>query len=180
LWDFPDGTLCHREVAAHVLSELLGWALVPHTVLRDDAPLGTGSLQRFVDHDPEQHYFELLPGRDDVFRRFAVFDLLANNTDRKGGHVLLDGDGHVWGIDHGVCFHRQWKLRTVIWEYAGERIPAPMLDAVACAHDRLDALRGLLSSAELEAVRSRAEHVMRSKRFPQQTGDYRDYPWPML
>ncbi len=182
LWDFPDGTLCHREVAACVLSDLLGWSLVPHTVLRDDAPLGTGSLQRFVDHDPEQHYFELQAdgSRDDVFRRFAAFDLLANNTDRKGGHLLLDDDDHVWGIDHGVCFHRQWKLRTVIWEYAGERIPAVLLESIACARDRLDALRGLLSKPEIDAVRGRADHVLSTKRFPVQSGDYRDFPWPML
>ena len=180
LWDFPDGTLAHRETAAYVLSELLGWSLVPHTVLRDDVPLGLGSLQRFVDHDPELHYFELQAGRDDVFRRFAAFDVLANNTDRKGGHVLLADDGQVLGIDHGVCFHTQWKLRTVIWEYAGDPVPAPLLEAIACASARFDALRDLLSDVEVDAVTRRAHRLLETKRFPRQSGEYRDYPWPML
>jgi hypothetical protein len=180
LWDFPDGTLCRREVAAYVLSDLLGWALVPHTLLRADLPFGEGSLQRFFDHDPEQHYFELQPGRDDVFRRFAAFDIAANNTDRKGGHVIITADGSVLGIDHGVCFHHQSKLRTVIWEYAGERIPDALLDDLACAADHLDRLRELLSEHEVDAVGSRIQRLLQSKRYPLQTGDYHDYPWPML
>lgn len=182
LWDFPDGTLCMREVAAFALSDVLGWSLVPHTVLRDDAPLGLGALQRFVDHDPDDSYFQLQQDgtHDDVFMRFAAFDILANNTDRKGGHVLAAPDGHVWGIDHGVCFHRQWKLRTVIWEYAGDPVPAPLLDSIACAADHLDPLDDLLAPQEVEAVRTRAQRLLASKRYPLQTGDYRDYPWPMV
>jgi len=182
LWDFAEGTLCRREVGAYVLSDLLGWALVPHTVLRDDAPYGLGALQRFVDHDPDEHYFELQESgeRVDVFRRFAVFDIVANNTDRKGGHLLLGEDGHVWGIDHGVCFHRQWKLRTVIWEYAGEPVPQALLDAVECVPARLDAFADLLSPPELEALIARAERLLKTRRFPLQSGDYRDYPWPMV
>jgi uncharacterized repeat protein (TIGR03843 family) len=181
LWDFPEGTLCCREVAAYELSELLGWSLVPHTVLRDDMPLGVGALQRFVDHDPEEHYFELQAGRDDVFQRFAAFDVLANNTDRKGGHVLLGGDGGVWGIDHGVCFHPQWKLRTVIWEFAGDALPAPLLDSISCAAEHLDdVLDSLLSPVEVDAVRKRAQRLLQTRRYPPQTGDYHDYPWPMV
>lgn len=182
LSDFPEGTLCDREVGAYALSELLGWSLVPHTVLRDDAPFGLGALQRFVDHDPDEHYFELQdePARADAFRRFAAFDVLANNTDRKGGHILLGDDGHLWGIDHGVCFHRQWKLRTVIWEYAGEPVPQPLLDAIECVPARLDALADLLSPPELDALVSRAERLLNTRRYPLQTGDYRDYPWPMV
>jgi uncharacterized repeat protein (TIGR03843 family) len=182
LWDFAEGTLCRREVGAYLLSELLDWSLVPHTVLRDDAPYGLGALQRFVDHDPDEHYFELQEDgeRVDVFHRFAAFDVVANNTDRKGGHLLLGEDGHVWGIDHGVCFHRQWKLRTVIWEYAGEPVPQPLLDAVECVPARLDAFAELLSPPELEAVTARAERLVKTRRFPLQSGDYRDYPWPMV
>lgn len=182
LWDFPEGTLCRREVGAYVLSEVLGWSLVPHTVLRDDAPFGLGALQRFVDHDPDEHYFTLQgdADREAVFRRIALFDVVANNTDRKGGHVILGDDGHVWGIDHGVCFHRQWKLRTVIWEHAGEPVPSPLLDAVACVPRRIDALGELLSRPELEAVVARAERLLKTGRYPLQTGDYRDYPWPMV
>ena len=182
LWDFAEGTLCRREVGAYVLSDVLGWSLVPHTVLRDDAPFGLGALQRFVDHDPDEHYFELQSGaaRDDTFRRFAAFDVLANNTDRKGGHLILGDDGHVWGIDHGVCFHRQWKLRTVIWEYAGEPVAQSLLEAVACVPQRIGALDELLSRPELDAVVARAERLLNTRRYPLQSGDYRDYPWPMV
>ncbi|HEY8217001.1 MAG TPA: SCO1664 family protein, partial [Acidimicrobiia bacterium] len=124
LWDFPDGTLCRREVAAYELSRSLGWGIVPVTVLREDAPLGEGAVQRFVDHDPEEHYFTLLEHHPDRFRQFAAFDVLANNTDRKGGHCLHDlVNDVILGIDHGLTFHRQWKLRTVIWDFAGEPIP---------------------------------------------------------
>src|SRR5690242_4069138 len=136
LWDFPDGTLAAREVAAYAVSELLGWELVPRTVMRD-GPLGIGALSQFHDHDPEQHYFELLNGREDVFRRFAAFDAVINNTDRKGGHVLLDEHGHVWGIDHGTCFHVHPKLRTVIWEFAGETLPDAIATDLGCLLDRV-------------------------------------------
>ena len=127
LWDFPDG-LYQREVAAYELSEALGWDLVPETVLRAEAPLGIGSLQRFVDADFEQHYFTLLeqPVHHAALRAMAAFDLVANNADRKGGHCLIDADGHVWGIDHGLCFHIEPKLRTVIWDFGGEPLPAEL------------------------------------------------------
>ena len=121
LWDFRTGTLCQREVAAYAVSEAFGWEIVPDTVLRD-GPLGMGSVQRFVDHDPEEHYFTLLESHAEELRRFGVFDIVINNTDRKGGHCLLGEDGHVWGIDHGVTFHEHWKLRTVIWDFAGARV----------------------------------------------------------
>ena len=105
LWDFPEGTLCNREVAAYELSAALGWDVVPVTIMRD-GPLGEGAVQRFVEHDPDEHYFTLLEGREDRFRQFAVFDVLANNTDRKGGHCLYDeANDMIVGIDHGLTFH---------------------------------------------------------------------------
>ena len=125
LWDFPDG-LYRREVAAYELSEALGWGLVPPTVVRDDGPFGPGSLQLFVEADYEQHYFTLLDdgGHDeDVLRAICAFDIVANNADRKSGHVLRGPDGRLWAIDHGLCFHRQPKLRTVIWDFADEAVP---------------------------------------------------------
>jgi hypothetical protein len=183
LWDFAQGTLCEREVAAAVLSEILGWELVPDTVLRD-GPFGIGSVQQFHDHDPEQHYFELLTGREELFRRFAVFDVLANNTDRKAGHIIHGIDDHIWGIDHGVCFHEQWKLRTVIWEFAGEAIPDRLLEDVSCAMERIlggeSGLDSLLSPHEIDALLGRAQRTLRSPRFPLTTGDYHDYPWPLV
>ncbi len=184
LWDFPDGTLAAREVAAHVVSELLGWSLVPRTVLRD-GPVGVGALSQFHDHDPEQHYFEIVNGREDTFRRFAAFDAVINNTDRKGGHVLLDTSGHVWGIDHGTSFHVHPKLRTVIWDFAGERIAAELLADLECLHDRLTRgaapqLQSLLGRAEIEAVLARTHTLLTRMRFPVPSGDYHDYPWPTI
>src|SRR5690348_14520705 len=111
LWDFPRGTLCKREMAAREVSEALGWAIVPDTVLRD-GPAGLGMMQRFVHHDPEEHYFTLLEHHADEFRRMCAFDIVINNTDRKGGHCLRAPDGSIFGIDHGVSFHSQWKVRT--------------------------------------------------------------------
>jgi uncharacterized repeat protein (TIGR03843 family) len=182
LWDFPDG-LYRREVAAYVLSEALGWAVVPETVLRDDAPFGTGSLQRFVEADFEQHYFTLLeehPETHDALRTMCAFDLVANNADRKGGHCLLAGDGHVWGIDHGLCFHIEPKVRTVIWDFAGERVPDHLLaDLDRLAGDLPAELEPLLSPDELAAVGRRAAAVVRVGRFPQ-PGSNRPYPWPLV
>ncbi len=184
LWDFPQGTLCLREVAAGALSDLLGWALVPDTVLRDDLPNGLGSLQRFVDHDPEEHYFTLLEAHVDEFRRFAAFDIVANNTDRKGGHLLRSDDGRVFGIDHGVCFHQQWKVRTVIWEFGGEAIADDVLTDLACARDRLIAtetpLDELLAPGELSATIARLERLLTTGRYPVADDDYRNYPWPLV
>ena len=117
-------------MAAYELSQALGWDIVPVTILRD-GPLGEGAVQRFVEHDPDEHYFTLLDGREDRFREFAVFDVLANNTDRKGGHCLRDqANDLVVGIDHGLTFHPAWKLRTVIWDFAGERVPVRLGDDV--------------------------------------------------
>jgi len=139
LWDFDPG-LHRREVAAYMLATAMGFDFVPLTLLRD-GPLGEGSVQRLVDADFEQHYFTLYEQRPDLhdrLREIAVFDILANNTDRKSGHVLIDGDNKVWGIDHGLCFAADFKLRTVIWEFGGEEIPEPLIrpwsESPTCFH----------------------------------------------
>ncbi len=184
LWDFPSG-LFGREVAAYELACALGWDLVPLTVLREEAPMGVGSLQRFVDADFEQHYFTLYEeptGRYlDQLRRLCLFDLLANSTDRKSGHCLLDRDGHVWGIDNGLSFHAEFKLRTVIWEFGGEHIATDLIETV----DRFataglpDALARLLDPFERDALLTRARAVVAEGRFPiDPTG--RRYPWPLV
>ena len=180
LWDFPRG-LYRREVAAFVLSELLGWRLVPATVLRD-GPLGEGSMQRFVEADFEQHYYSLYedPAHHDALRRICVFDLLANNTDRKSGHCLIDADGWIWGIDNGLCFHPEPKIRTVIWEFGGERIADELLDDVRSILPRLDELMPMLDDEEIDAVRSRAERVLKVRTFPLADPMGRCYPWPMV
>jgi uncharacterized repeat protein (TIGR03843 family) len=183
LWDFPDGTLCHREVAAYELSHALGWSIVPETVLRD-GPYGIGMVQQFIDHDPDDHYFTLLEDHQDEFMRFAAFDVLANNADRKGGHCLQAKlDGHIWGIDHGLTFHVHDKLRTVIWDFAGERVPQPIMLALECILDELDGPFGvrlgeLLAPAEVEAVEDRARGLLRSGTYPIPEEGYHSVPWP--
>ncbi|MEX2293736.1 MAG: SCO1664 family protein [Acidimicrobiales bacterium] len=181
LWDFPSG-LDHREVAAYELSEALGWSLVPHTVLRD-GPLGIGSVQEFVDADFEQHYFTLYEDEatHDALRAMCAFDLIGNNTDRKSGHVLLGLDGHIVGIDHGLMFHHEFKLRTVIWEFGGEAVPASLLEAASllASSELPDPLAALLDVFERDAVRTRARALVDAGRFPiDPTG--RRYPWPLV
>jgi uncharacterized repeat protein (TIGR03843 family) len=184
LWDFPHGTLCRREVAAYELSRALGWGIVPVTILRD-GPLGEGALQRFVDHDPDEHYFTLLGDHEDRFREFACFDVLANNTDRKGGHCLHDeANGMIVGIDHGLTFHVAWKLRTVIWDFAGERVAPELAEDVCRVVGDLDQgavgerLRDLLAPAEVEAVAARG-HALVSEGYPL-PDDYHSMPWPLV
>jgi uncharacterized repeat protein (TIGR03843 family) len=181
LWDFPSG-LDHREVAAYELSEALGWDLVPYTLLRD-GPLGIGSLQQFVEADFEQHYFTLYEDAayHDQLRAICAFDLVGNNTDRKSGHCLLGLDGRIRGIDHGLMFHHEFKLRTVIWEFGGEPVPESILTVVdALAGSELpDPLARLLDPFERDAVRTRAAALVRAGCFPiDQTG--RRYPWPLV
>jgi uncharacterized repeat protein (TIGR03843 family) len=186
LWDFPEGTLAQREVAAYILSLALGWDLVPPTVLRPDGPAGPGSLQLFVDADPERHYFAFSEAEKQRLRPVALFDLLINNADRKGGHVLLGESDHLWLIDHGVCFHVDDKLRTVIWDFVGEPIPRELLATLRKARRSLDEgsslhteLSNLLSADEIDALRGRADRLLRSKRFPP-PGVGRPYPWPLV
>jgi uncharacterized repeat protein (TIGR03843 family) len=181
LWDFPSG-LDHREVAAYELSEALGWGIVPYTLLRE-GPMGSGSVQHFVESDFEQHYFTLYedPAHHERLRAVCAFDIVGNNTDRKSGHCLLGLDGRIWGIDHGLMFHQEFKLRTVIWEFGGEPVPAPLLAAVERlgSDDLPDPLARLLDPFERDAVRTRARALVRAGHFPiDETG--RRYPWPLV
>lgn len=186
LWDFEPG-LYRREVAAYVLSRATGLDVVPPTVLRPDAPLGEGSLQWFVDADFAEHYFSVYaerPELHDKLRAIAVFDVIANNTDRKSGHCLLevqggDGDGHVWAIDNGLCFAAEDKLRTVIWEFAGERLPEHLRVASATAIDPPDELAALLDEDEIDAISRRARRLAATAKFPAERHSH-GYPWPLV
>lgn len=184
--DFPDGTLGKREVAAHVVSDALAWEVVPYTVYRQDGPLGAGSLQQFVHADLRQHYFSLMPARAADFRAMAAFDVIVNNADRKSGHCLIDRDGHIWGVDNGLTFHPLPKLRTVIWEFAGEEVPASLRhDAERLAHDLAaraglaTTLQGLLSGPELKALSYRARRLAQEGRYPAPSSRWA-YPWPLI
>lgn len=190
LWDFPEGTLCRREVAAYEVSDFLGWQLVPPTVLRD-GPMGFGSVQLFIPHDPARHYFVLLdaePRHRTALARMALFDMLVNNADRKAGHVLRADDGHVWGIDHGLTFHVQTKLRTVIWELGGTPIPPDWhrdlarLDAALDnpGHATTGRLEALLSPQEIEGLAMRARALTEIEALPAVDEHRRPYPWPPL
>lgn len=184
LWDFPEGTLCAREVAAYVVSRALGWPNVPATVLRD-GPYGVGSVQRFVPHDPEEHYFTLAERFPEEFRRVAAFDMVVNNADRKSGHCLLGQDGRVFLVDHGVCFSDEPKLRTVIWDFVGD----PVEEGIRADVRRLageirggrvhDELANLLAPVELAALAERADTVAAAARFPE-PGPDRPFPWPPI
>jgi uncharacterized repeat protein (TIGR03843 family) len=153
-------------------------------VLRD-GPVGTGMMQRVVHHDPEEHYFNLLAEHGDEFRRMAAFDIVINNTDRKAGHCLRAGDGSIFGIDHGVSFHCEWKVRTVIWDFAGEPVPP---DICADLHRLAGELRGdlgerlapLLDRFELDAVRGRVRRLLQTGEYPDADRDYHSYPWPTI
>jgi len=181
LWDFPQGTLCRREVAAYVTARTLGWPRVPPTILRD-GPEGPGSLQLFMRFDPAEHYFTLAERMPDEFRRIALFDAVVNNADRKSGHCLLGAEGTVFVVDHGVCFGEAPKLRTVIWDFAGEEVPAPLLGDLQGMASKLGGpvrseLEGLLSPREVEAVDRRLDRLIEAGRFPE-PGPGRTYPWP--
>lgn len=188
LWDFPSG-LYKREVAAYRLWAHLGWSSViggggvPPTIERD-GPYGVGSLQLFIPSDFEQHYFNLYEQRPELheqLRAICVFDLLANNTDRKGGHCLLGHDGHVWAIDNGLCFASPFKLRTVIWEFAGDPVPAELMPAIGLLAEELPAsvVELLDDPEELDALTARAEALVAEPVFPEDpTG--RRYPWPLV
>jgi uncharacterized repeat protein (TIGR03843 family) len=183
LWDFPEG-LWKREVAAYELSRLCGSDLVPVTVARDDAPFGRGSLQWWIDDALDEHYFTLRERSEFTgwFARLAAFDVVANNADRKAGHILLDGE-RLWAIDNGLCFHGEDKLRTVIWDFAGD----PLGEAVTSDLGRLlegdhARLAALLSEVELALVLARAERLLAAGAFPEPDvdGDYPPYPWPLI
>jgi hypothetical protein len=186
LWDFPDGSLHRREVAAYVLAQGLGWPRVPPTVLRD-GPYGPGSVQLFISFDPAEHFFTLEVERADVFRLVALFDIAANNADRKGGHCLLGDDGNVWVIDHGVCFAVEPKLRTVIWSFVDEPLPPEAATDLARVRNDLAtggeverALRALLAPKEVEAIGARIDRLLAGGVFPEPEPGVRPFPWPPI
>jgi hypothetical protein len=192
LWDFAQGSLYRRERAAFLVSEALGWELVPPTITRK-GPHGPGSLQAFVEHDPECHYFTI--EGNELFRRqlqqIVLLDVVINNADRKGGHILVEQDdsqpgfGRLWAIDHGVCFHANYKLRTVVWEFAGERIPTALIADLARLTLTLEdgdsklsrSLGELLTATEADACLRRIRRLVESGRFSK-PGPGRHYPWP--
>ncbi|GAA2235417.1 SCO1664 family protein [Herbiconiux moechotypicola] len=212
LWDFPSGLLAHREVAAYLVSEQLGWNVVPRTWL-GDGPFGPGMLQLWQQSDPEQEAVDLLPleavpdagwcvvfeGSDPddrpvalvhedsaALRRMAVFDVLTNNADRKGGHVLGMPDGHRFGVDHGLTFHAEHKLRTVLWGWIGEPLNDGELDGVMRVQESLErgalasALEPLLTAEELDAFALRCESLIADAVFPAPAGDMPPVPWPLF
>jgi len=180
LWDYPRG-LFRREIAAFVISDALGWGVVPETIERD-GPYGPGSLQRFVDADFREHYFTLLerPEHHDALKAICTLDLVINNGDRKSGHCILAEDGSIFAIDHGLCLHEEPKLRTVIWDFAGEPIPAHRLAALKkIMVDPPSGLEGLLTDDEIEALIQRAAAVVANPVFPEQHWG-RSIPWPLV
>ena len=208
LWDFPDAVLAHREVAAYVVSEATGWSVVPETWMRP-GPHGEGMVQRWCETDPDQEAVTLVPegeipagylhvfDGEDAFgrgvslvhedspqlRRMAIFDAMVNNADRKGGHVLEMPDGHRYGVDHGICFHTENKLRTVLWGWMGEPLSTEELDVIRSVRRGLDAelgetLSAYLSIWELEALGNRCEALLRRGTLPEPHGDWHVIPWP--
>lgn len=181
LWDFGD-RLYRREVAAYELSKLLDWDLIPPTVLRD-GPLGEGSVQLFVEADFSEHYFTLYERKElrEQLIRFFVFDVIANNTDRKSGHILIEGNSKLWGIDNGLTFHEEPKLRTVVWDLGGVRVDAAITEDLDRILDKLDPVfRPTLSPEEIKALRRRVKHAKRFREIPDVDPDERAYPWPLV
>lgn len=187
LWDFAWGTLCMREAAAYLVSAALGWRLIPPTVLRDGF-YGLGSVQFYIDHDSDEHYFTV---QDDArfattFRQLSLFDFIVNNADRKSGHCLIGSDQRLWAIDHGICFHTEYKLRTVIWEFSGEPIEEELLHdmrQLQCGLNNQEEslsqrLYELLSVDEYDALLTRIDQLLRRQCYPMPQSHRRNYPWP--
>ena len=184
LFDFPGGTLYKREQAEFVLSRAIGWPPVPLTTIRE-GPYGIGSMQLYVESDPRITYFDLIADHAEQLRRFAAFDLIANNADRKGGHCVLGGDGTIWSIDHGLTFHPLFKLRTVMLEFWGTPLAEELMPDLAALADRLasadslrDELRELLTEEEEGMLRQRTEAALDEPFFPQ-VDPSRNIPWPL-
>ncbi|MGY2084831.1 SCO1664 family protein [Blastococcus sp. SYSU DS0539] len=182
LWDFPDGTLAGREISAYLVSEATGWSVVPPTVLRE-GPFGPGMVQLWMDGDPEIDLVAFVRRDDPALRRMAVFDAVVNNADRKGGHIIPMPDGHVYGVDHGICFSVDPKLRTLLWRWAGKPLPA---EAVAVLELLADALRDELGEqlhehltrTEVRCTQRRVAELLRTGRHPEPSGEWPALPWP--
>ncbi|WP_214110021.1 SCO1664 family protein [Acrocarpospora catenulata] len=185
LWDFPDGTLAAREVAAYEVAAVTGWRLVPPTVYRD-GPFGPGMVQLWIDTDPEADLMALVRSRLPGLRRMAVFDAVVNNADRKGGHLLPLPDGHVYGVDHGVCFSEEGKLRTVLWQWRGKALPREAVAVLVALEREIERgrlgrrLRELLTVAEVEATWMRVRKLLETGVHPYPSDDWPAIPWPPI
>jgi uncharacterized repeat protein (TIGR03843 family) len=185
LWDFPDGTLYRRERAAYLVSEFLGWGIVPPTVIRK-GPYGVGALQWYISSKSRQlDYYALLERNEKQFRKIAVFDLLVNNADRKAGHCLVSDEGRIWAIDHGLTFHADPKLRTIIWDFGGQSIPRELISDLSLLKERMNrrdrsfvSLSQLVSAGEVQAFLVRLKAVLDHPVFPMWSGSHRSIPWP--
>jgi uncharacterized repeat protein (TIGR03843 family) len=185
LWDFPDGTLAEREVAAYEVSAATGWLIVPPTVYRD-GPAGPGMVQLWIDTDDDVNIARFMRRRDlESLRHLAVFDAVINNADRKGGHLLPTRDGHVYGVDHGVTFNVEDKLRTVLWQWAGAKVPPAAREVLARLRQDLDGDLGerlgeLLTRREVRRTKSRVDALLSTGRHPEPNGDWPPVPWPPI
>ncbi len=185
LWDFPDGTLAAREVAAYEVAAATGWRIVPPTVYRD-GPFGPGMVQLWIDADPEVDLGALIRGKNPALRRMAVFDAVVNNADRKGGHLLPLPDGHIYGVDHGVCFSAEDKLRTVLWQWRGNPLPRDAVRVLVALEREIERgrlgrrLRELLTTAEVEATWDRVRRLLQTGVHPQPSEDWPAIPWPPI
>ena len=185
LWDFPDGTLAEREVAAYEVSAATGWLIVPPTVFRS-GPLGPGMVQLWIDTDDDVDIRRLIRGTSsDQLRRIAVFDAVINNADRKGGHLLPTRAGHIYGVDHGVSFHAEPKLRTLLWQWSGRPLRANASDMLrqlqaGLAGDLGERLAGLLTPREVRSTVRRIEQLLGSGRHPEPSGEWPAVPWPPI
>jgi uncharacterized repeat protein (TIGR03843 family) len=187
LWDFPPESLAGRENAAYILSEALGWELVPPTAMRSSDPLGRGSLQLYIPHDPEINYFSFDDATIQRLKPTALFDLVINNADRKGSHIILDEDQHIWLIDHGLCFHPSPKLRSVIWDFADQSVPAELVHDLVGVLEQLhpgEELSGELSQfigpEEISALKSRILNIINHPIYPKPDTHKRQFPWPLV
>ncbi len=183
LEDFPDGTLWKRERAAYLVSEATGWDIVPPTVTRTDGPFGEGMAQLWIDVDENVDVWKMVNEPDDRMRRIALFDAAVNNADRKGGHLLPAPGGHVYGVDHGICFAAEPKLRTILWDWRGDPIAPDELDVLRSLRAKLDgplceALRRLIAPVEIRALNARVDRLLRTKVFPQPDPYRMAVPWP--
>ena len=179
LWDFADGNLANREYAAYLLSELGDFNLVPTTVLRE-GPFGSGMVQEWIEIDEELDVVDFGQSNDPQLRKLALFDAIINNTDRKFGHLLVDHDGKLRGCDHGVCFHQENKLRTVLWQFAGEQFTAEEIELLNKVNklDLDSSFAELLTSAEISALSGRIANLLAAGQFPFPSDEWPAIPWP--
>jgi uncharacterized repeat protein (TIGR03843 family) len=182
LWDFPDGTLAGREVSAYLVSEATGWRVVPPTVLRE-GPFGPGMVQLWVHGDEDVDLAAFVRRDEPALRRMAIFDAVVNNADRKGGHIIPTPDGHVYGVDHGICFSVDPKLRTLLWRWAGKPLPGDAVEILERLTDDLlgdlgERLQEHLTRREVRCTQQRVAELLRTGRYPQPSGEWPALPWP--